>query len=100
MARHLEFQIIDAISRPPRSEGMNGSRVRHRGTIAPFDSALGIWADSISSDDKQPRTDNCYRYFRAVSSRSSDRFAYLAFPNFADAKDAYAFFLYHKERGK
>jgi hypothetical protein len=38
--------------------------------------------------------------FRAVNYTSTNAFAYLAFFNSADAKDAYSYFLYHKQLGR
>jgi hypothetical protein len=47
-----------------------------------------------------PERKTTTRMFRAVNYTSMNTFEYLTFFNSTDAKDAYSYFLYHKQLGR
>jgi len=59
-------------------------------------SAGNPFAEIFASPERKTTTG----IFRAVNYTSTNRFVYLAFFNSADARDAYSYFLYHKQLGR
>jgi hypothetical protein len=61
-----------------------------------LDSAGDRFTEILTSPERATST----KTFRAVNYSSTNTFVYLAFFNSADAKDAYSYFLYHKQLGR
>jgi hypothetical protein len=47
-----------------------------------------------------PQTKDCQGYLPAVNYTTTESSTYFVFLNSADAQDAYAYFLYHKQLGR
>jgi hypothetical protein len=61
-----------------------------------LESAGNRFTEILTSPERKTTT----RIFRAVNYTSTNTFVYLAFFNSADAKNAYSYFLYHKQLGR
>jgi len=85
VVRYEDIGRVD-LEPPARSIG-NTWRVRVESAHAPFPLTM-----------TSPERNDGTHTFRAVNYTASDHFARLEFQNSAEAQDAYAFFLYHKER--
>ncbi len=95
---------------------MSGTKII---TIVPYQDigTLDVWMPGLGNDQRwtlriQPANPNGFpqsvtsperasatRTYPAVNLKTNEESVYLEFSNTREAQDAYAFFLYHKERG-